>query len=88
MNNLVAEPLLQQELDALSSLGYKALCNLVNHEPIVKELRGPDGQTYQIEIQVVWDGETNGPIRLLAGIDDGGWSAFLPLTLDEIVPPS
>jgi hypothetical protein len=51
------------------------------------EATGPSGASYQVDIQVRWDGEPNGDIRVLAGIDDGGWRAFAPLTEDFILGP-
>ena len=48
---------------------------------------GPSGASYQVDIQVRWDDEPNGDIRVLAGIDDGGWRAFAPLTEDFILGP-
>jgi hypothetical protein len=88
MNRLVAEPLFQQELQSVASLGYAALSKLADSEPLTKELPGPDGQTYQTEIQVFWDSGKNGPIRVLGAIDDCGRSAFRPLCLDDIIDPT
>ena len=49
------------------------------------EVTGPSGITYQIEIQITWDGEPLGDVRMLGAIDDGGWRAFLPLTCDVLI---
>ena len=48
------------------------------------EAVGGSGAWYQGEVQLVWDDERNGAIRVIASIDDGGWRAFLPLTDDFI----
>ena len=43
--------------------------------------------TWQGEVQVFWDDEPDGAIRVMASIDDGGWRAFVPLTEDFILAP-
>lgn len=58
--------------------------------PRVGELRcfhvvGDSGARYQVEVQLLWDGPRNGLIRVSGGIDDGGWSAWRPLSGDIIV---
>ncbi len=50
--------------------------------------RLPGGAEYQIEVEVFWDGQQGGDIRVLGSIDDGGWSAFRPLCEDFIIAPS
>ena len=51
------------------------------------EVTGESGTCYQGEIQVFWDDKTDGAIRVMASIDDGGWRAFVPLTDDFILAP-
>ena len=48
---------------------------------------GQSGTQYQVDVQVRWDDIPNGDIRVLGGIDDGGWRAFAPLTEDFILGP-
>jgi hypothetical protein len=45
------------------------------------------GTQYQVDVQVPWDDIPNGDIRVLGGIDDGGWHAFAPLAEDFILGP-
>jgi hypothetical protein len=52
------------------------------------EVTAESGTWYQGEVQVFWDGEPDGPIRVLASVDDGGWRASVPLTEDFILAPS
>lgn len=86
MNRTVAETLLEQELTNVLELGHEQLGRQVGSEPIIKVLEGPDGKRYLVEISAYWDGRENGPVRLIAVIDDGGWQAFiLPLTADCVV---
>ena len=40
------------------------------------EMRGPSGATYQVEVQLFWDDQPNGELRVMGSIDDGGWRAF------------
>jgi hypothetical protein len=43
---------------------------------------------YQIEVQVMWDDKPDGAILVMGGIDDGGWSAFAPITESFLVDPT
>jgi hypothetical protein len=51
------------------------------------EVTGPSGVEYQIEVQFFWDGEADGDVRVMAGIDDGGLRAFMPLCDSFIIAP-
>lgn len=42
---------------------------------------------YQLESEVLWDGNAGGDIRVLVAVDGGGVSAFKPLTGDFILAP-
>jgi hypothetical protein len=50
-------------------------------------MRGPDGREYQIEVEVMWDDQPGGAVRVLAAIDDGSFRAFLALSDDFIMGP-
>jgi hypothetical protein len=88
MNRTAAQSLLEQELAHTLELGYERIRRHIGGEPITKEVLGPDGRGYQIEICAYWDNHENGPVRLVLSIDDGGWRAFFPLTADCVVDPS
>ena len=45
------------------------------------------GTDYQIEVDAVWDRKPDGDLRVMVLIDDGGWSAFRPMSDDFIVAP-
>ena len=48
-----------------------------------------DGErSWQVEVQVSWDDQPNGNIRVMVSIDDGGLRAFVPMTNDFIKSPS
>ena len=57
----------------------------IGQEPIVFEITTETGNEYQVEIEAFWDVRPGGDIRVLFGIDDGGWRAFCPLTKDFVV---
>ena len=48
----------------------------------------PDGMIYQIEVPILWDGKSDADIRVIGVIDDGGWTAFSPLSDDFIMAPA
>lgn len=49
------------------------------------EVKAESGAAYQIEIQVYWDSKEGRDVRVIGGVDDGGWRAFVPLTDDFIL---
>jgi hypothetical protein len=79
-------PLLQQELARVRQRGYASLAADVGEET-AREIVGPDGKDYQISVLVVWDRDEKGALRVIVSIDDGGWSAWKPLTADDLNHP-
>jgi hypothetical protein len=51
------------------------------------EATAPSGKRYQIEVMAVWDDRKGNNLRVFVAIDDGGLSAYSPLTVDFIVAP-
>lgn len=45
------------------------------------------GREYQLEVQIVWDDQKGGNIRVIGSIDDGGLRSFAPLSRDFIMAP-
>jgi hypothetical protein len=86
MNREIARALIDEELAKLRNLSYAELLKLVN-KPITIKVPGSDGKNYQIERQAFWDTKKDGNIRVMVSADDGGWSAFKPLTRDFIISP-
>jgi hypothetical protein len=66
---------------------YEQWASQVDAEPICLEVTSPTGRSYQVEIEALWDHPKGGDIRVLFGIDDGGWRAFAPLTEDFVIRP-
>ncbi|GLY22456.1 hypothetical protein [Micromonospora sp. NBRC 101691] len=51
----------------------------------VCQVVGEDGKRYSVVSYALDDGD--GRIRMVVAVDDGGWSAFVPLVRDEIMMP-
>jgi hypothetical protein len=76
--------LLEAKLDEYRRLSYAEATAKVGSEDVV-EVNGPSGATYRIEVQLVWDRKPHGDVRVLGAVDDGGWRAFVPLTVDVLI---
>jgi hypothetical protein len=50
-----------------------------------REVVGDDGTRYSVHSTAIDDGD--GRVRMMVCVDDGGWSAFVPLCRDEIMYP-
>lgn len=83
MNQLIASEILNEQIAELRTISYAALSSRIETTDVRKVI-GRDGTTYQIEINYFWDGRKGGEVRVIASIDDGGSSAFVPLTDDFI----
>ncbi|OGN93549.1 MAG: hypothetical protein A2Z71_10610 [Chloroflexi bacterium RBG_13_50_21] len=86
MNRDEAIACLHQYLDDLEAVGYTALTRRVGEDQAF-EMRSEIGMVYQLEVSILWDGKPGGAIRIIGSIDDGGLSAFLPLTDSRLVEP-
>lgn len=86
MDKTEALQLLEQTLTGYRDRTYAELQELIA-EPEVREVVGPSGAKYQIEVQSFWDDGRGGNLRVLGAIDDGGWRAFSPLCSDFIMAP-
>jgi hypothetical protein len=86
MDKIEAKSVLNEELETYRSKSYDELVQLMG-SPINYGRKGASDASYQIEIQVFWDGRANGNVRVIGSVDDGGWRAFLPLTESFIMGP-
>ena len=86
MDRAHAASVLAKELDTFRAKTYTQLRELVGSS-YAYDVPNPGGHPYQVEIQVSWDFKPGGAIRVLGGIDDGGWSAFVPIADDILVIP-
>ena len=88
MDKKEAKRILAEELAKYRSRSYEKLKRLVSDVDAYTVI-GDSGADYQIEIEAVWDNNMpDGDLRVIAGIDDGGWRAFCPLTDDFVISPS
>ena len=79
---------LEAVLDTLRSESYEMLAQLIGQGPLVRQRTGEADATYQIEIDVVWDGPQGGNVRVIGSVDDGGWRAWVPVTRSFAKEPS
>ena len=86
MDQVEARGILRAHLDEWRRRTYAELKSEVG-ESRQLQTTGQSGTRYQVDVQVRWDDKPNGDIRVLGGIDDGGWRAFAPLTDDFILGP-
>lgn len=86
MNEDVAYVLIDAELRRLLELPYSEIANLVG-APETKQVVGDDGNTYQLEVEAIWDINGDEDIRVIVSVDDGGWRALKPLTQDFVMRP-
>jgi hypothetical protein len=87
MDKREAQSVLTQHLEGWRKRSYQELVALLGNQGC-DEVIGPSGAAYQIEIEVVWDGKSHSPVRVVGSIDDGRLTtAFCPLTDSFIVAP-
>jgi hypothetical protein len=78
---------LVDHLERIASAGYAVLAERIRQDQVheVLHVAAESGRCYQLEVDIVWDHQPGGAIRLLGGIDDGGLRAFLPLTDSRLI---
>lgn len=84
MDRAEALDVLSHEMARYRKRSYEELVALVGQVDAY-EVKAESGVAYQIEIQVFWDSKKGGDLRVIGGVDDGGWRAFAPLTDDFIL---
>jgi hypothetical protein len=78
-----------RKIDELRNLPYEELLRFI--DPVHEDVTGRSGTVYQVEVFAFWDGgrkARDGNLRVMVAVDDGGWSAFSPLTNDFIIAPT
>ncbi len=66
---------------------YDRLVEELLDKPTIAEVAGKSGASYQVEVEGFWDSGRPGDLRVMVAMDDGGFSAFGPLTVGFIVRP-
>lgn len=79
LNRVEANAILQSELQRFRERKYAELEKLVGTRER-KEILGGSGARYQLVVSGYWDGDPQKDIRVVAAIDDGGRSAWIPMT--------
>jgi len=86
MDNSEAKEILSSFLSVETGKGYSALRALVLQKHIESfEAPGPSGALYKIEFQYFWDDKPEDVIRVIGAIDDGGFRAYCPLSMSELL---
>ncbi len=86
MDQAEARSILAFNLLRYRQRSFTELLRLID-EPEVLAVIGASGVQYQLEVQAVWDDRARTQLRIMASIDDGGSSAFRPLTDDFLIAP-
>ncbi|MFI5098856.1 conserved hypothetical protein [Candidatus Sulfotelmatobacter sp. SbA7] len=86
MDHQIAYAVLDDRLKILRQRTFQELVALIGR-PDTNTAVGEDGKTYQLETQVFWDRKKGGDIHVIVAVDDGGWSAFKPLSAGFMMAP-
>ncbi|MFC0531736.1 hypothetical protein [Phytohabitans kaempferiae] len=84
LNRALAARLAEERLAEWRGLDY-ARWRLMLDDNETREVIAEDGKRYSVVSSGLDDGD--GRIRMSVAVDDGGWSAFSPLTQAEIMRP-
>lgn len=88
MNRQEAAAILREALAAHRAMPFADLVKLIGNVQVT-EATGAGGETYTIEIDVMWDARPDGEIRVLGAIDDGRLpGAMAPLCDDFLMTSS
>ena len=63
--------------------GYEELVRHIDTD--VHERLTVDEHEYQLETSITWDDARIRSIRVVVSVADGGWRAFVPLTVSDIL---
>ncbi len=76
-----ADDILSKHFSLLKQMNYSELKGYFEEAPeSVREFTGTSGRIYRIEIKSSWVDRVNGSLNVRISLDDGGLSAFFPLT--------
>src|SRR5437660_9654093 len=88
MDKKEARTVLTHYLDGWRKRSYQDLVTLPLGNQGCDEVIGPSGTAYQIEVDVRWDDQPGGRVRVVGCIDDGHLlAAFRPLAEGFIMAP-
>ncbi|MET8041999.1 hypothetical protein ABZU25_14205 [Micromonospora sp. NPDC005215] len=84
LNKEIAAGLADARLTEWQRLGYGEWRTMLDDKD-VRQVVGEDGERYSLVSYALDDGD--GRIRMSVVVDDGTWSAFVPLVRDQIMNP-
>lgn len=86
-NAAAAQRVLDDWLARLRAVPYRELASRVD-SVTTDEVARDSERSWQLEVEVLWDDEPDGNVRVIVAIDDGGLRAFVPMTESFIKSPS
>lgn len=87
MDTVAARKILNEWMARLRAVPYPELASRVG-SVTTDEVARDSERSWQLEIEVDWDDEPEGDVRVVVSIDDGGLRAFVPLSEAFIKAPS
>lgn len=87
MDTVAARKVLKEWVTRLRAVPYRELAARVDSVTNDEVARDSE-RSWQVEVQVLWDDEPEGNIRVTASIDDGGLRAFVPVTDGFVKAPT
>lgn len=87
MDTVAAQKVLDAWLAKLRAVSYRELASRVD-SVTTDELARDSERSWQLEVEVVWDDEPDGNVRVVVSIDDSGLRAFVPMTESFVKSPS
>jgi len=87
MDKREAREVIANELAKYRTWSYDQLRAIVDAPKRTFEVTGASAKRDYVDIVFHWDGKPGGDVRVTGCIDDGGWSAFLPITDSFIKAP-
>ena len=87
MDTGAARKVLNKWLAKLRAVPYRELAGRVD-TVTTDEVARDSERSWQLEVQVLWDDEPGGNVRVIVSIDDGGLRAFVPVSESFVKAPS
>jgi hypothetical protein len=86
MDKKEAKAILLEQIERYRNRPYQELVKLIGKDEHFL-IKGRLNTEYQVEIQAFWDDKSQTNVRVIGSIDDGGVSAFFPMSVDFIRAP-
>ena len=87
MDKVAAQKVLKEWVTKLRAVSYKELASRVDSVTTDEVVRDSE-RSWQIEVEVQWDDEPDGNVRVTVAVDDGGLRDFVPLTETFVKTPA